>query len=156
MLDHFNCAMKHFFVSLFLVACVVVSTGAAAKTLPSSLTPSVRDVNESDTDTIFAIFENTPQFPGGEVALMSFISDNLVYPANAAENGIEGRVVVQFVVTKTGSIGQVEIVRSADPELDREAVRVVKLLPRFKPATILGEPVDVSLTLPINFGITNE
>lgn len=151
MLDHFNRAMRHFFISLFLIACVVASTGAAAKTLPSSLTPSVRDVNDSDTDNspVYKAVEQMPRFPGGEGALMTYIARNIRYPNENAE----GSVIVQFVVTKIGSIGKVKVVRSGGPELDREAIRVIKTLPKFIPGIRKGEPVNVWYTLPITFKI---
>lgn len=79
------------------------------------------------------------------------MSENIRYPSVAQENNIQGRVVVQFVVTKTGSIGQVKVVRSKDPDLDKEAVRVVKTLPKFVPGKMNGHAVNVWYTLPITF-----
>lgn len=99
----------------------------------------------------FASIEQPAQFPGGEEALYKFIGGNLRYPVNAQENGIQGRVVVQFVVTKTGEVGEVRVVRSKDPDLDKEAVRVVKSLPNFIPGKQNGRPVNVWFTLPIRF-----
>lgn len=95
--------------------------------------------------------EQPPQFPGGEAALLKYIADHIRYPAAAQENGIQGRVVVQFVVTKDGSIGQVKVVRGKDPDLDKEAKRVVRTLPRFVPGKMNGNNVSVWYTLPINF-----
>lgn len=92
-----------------------------------------------------------PQFPGGEVAMLKWIAEHVKYPETAQESNIQGRVVVQFVVTKTGSIGKVKIVRSVDPDLDKEAVRVIKSLPRFYPGKVNGKPVNVWMTLPISF-----
>ena len=74
-----------------------------------------------------------PQFPGGDAELYKFISQNLNYPAMAIENGVQGKVIVQFVVTKDGSIGNVKVVRSVDRDLDNEAIRVCKKLPKFIP-----------------------
>lgn len=104
-----------------------------------------------DDNKIFEVVEQNPVFPGGEAALLKYVADHIRYPAMAQENNIQGRVVVQFVVTKTGSIGQVKVVRSKDPDLDREAVRVVKSLPKFTPGKMNGHPVNVWYTLPINF-----
>ena len=104
-----------------------------------------------DDNKVFDIVEQKPQFPGGEAALLKYIAEHLRYPARAQENGIQGRVVVQFVVTKTGSIGEVKVVRSKDPDLDKEAVRVVKTLPNFVPGKMNGHSVNVWYTLPITF-----
>ena len=102
-------------------------------------------------EEIFTAVEQPPQFPGGEAALLKYIADHIRYPPAAQENGIQGRVVVQFVVTKDGSIGQVKVVRGKDPDLDKEAKRVVRTLPRFVPGKMNGNNVSVWYTLPINF-----
>ena len=104
-----------------------------------------------DENKVFTAVEQMPAFPGGEAALMKWISDHIRYPSIAQENNIQGRVTVQFVVTKNGSIGEVKVVRSKDPDLDKEAVRVVKSLPKFQPGKMNGQPVNVWYTLPINF-----
>lgn len=102
-------------------------------------------------DEVFKAVEQMPEFPGGQAALLKWISSHIQYPAMAAENNIQGKVTVQFVVTKTGSIGEVKVVRSVDKDLDREAVRVVKSLPKFNPGRQNGQPVSVWYTLPVNF-----
>ena len=102
-------------------------------------------------DKVFTAGEQMPQFPGGEAELMKYISNNIKYPTMAMENNIQGRVVVQFVVTKSGKIGEVKVVRSKDPDLDKEAVRVVKSLPNFIPGKMNGQAVNVWYTLPITF-----
>mgnify|MGYP002620791268 CR=1 FL=1 len=103
-------------------------------------------------DECFRSVDNMPQFPGGEKALMKFLKDHIEYPAEAAKNNIQGRVIVQFVVEKTGKVGTVKVVRSVDENLDREAVRVVKLLPDFIPGSLDdGRKVNVWYTLPVNF-----
>ena len=104
-----------------------------------------------DDNNVFESVEQNPQFPGGDAALLKYVSDHIRYPSVAQENNIQGRVVVQFVVTKTGSIGQVKVVRSKDPDLDKEAVRVVKTLPKFVPGKMNGHAVNVWYTLPITF-----
>ena len=104
-----------------------------------------------DDDKVFEVVEQKPQFPGGEVALLKWVSDHIRYPAMAQENNIQGRVVVQFVVTKTGDIGEVKVVRGKDPDLDKEAMRVVKSLPKFVPGKMNGHSVNVWYTLPIQF-----
>lgn len=104
-----------------------------------------------DDNKVFESVEQNPQFPGGDAALLKYVTDHIRYPSVAQENNIQGRVVVQFVVTKTGSIGQVKVVRSKDPDLDKEAVRVVKTLPKFVPGKMNGHAVNVWYTLPITF-----
>lgn len=110
---------------------------------------------EPEPDKVFDVVEQPPVFPGGEAALLKYIKEHLVYPQIAAENNIQGRVVVQFVVTKTGQVGEVKVVRPRDPDLDKEAVRVVKSLPKFNPGKQNGNAVNVWYTLPITFKLAN-
>ena len=105
----------------------------------------------SSDDEIYESVDQMPIFPGGEVALMKYISNHMQYPTMAKENLIEGKVIVQFVVTKTGRVGEVRIAHSVDPDLDREAVRVCKSLPNFVPGRQNGTPVAVWYTMPIIF-----
>ncbi|MBD5317070.1 MAG: energy transducer TonB [Bacteroides sp.] len=104
-----------------------------------------------DDNKVFTAVEQPPTFPGGEAALLQYIASHIKYPAVAQENNIQGRVVVQFVVTKSGKVGEVKVVRGKDPDLDKEAVRVVKSLPNFIPGKMNGNAVNVWYTLPINF-----
>ncbi len=107
----------------------------------------VKEVKEE----IFRSVEQMPTFPGGDAALMKYLSSHINYPTMAQENNIQGKVVVQFVVTKTGKVGEVKVVRSVDKDLDREAVRVCKSLPNFVPGRQNGQPVSVWYTLPVTF-----
>lgn len=100
---------------------------------------------------IFTIVEQMPSFPGGEAEMMKFIGNSLKYPVVAQESGIQGRVTVRFVVTKEGNIDQVEVVRGIDPSCDREAIRVVKSMPKWTPGRQNGKSVPVYFTLPILF-----
>lgn len=93
--------------------------------------------------------EQMPQFPGGEEELMKFISDNLRYPAAAAELGIEGRVTLRFVVSKTGKVSDVEVIRGLDPSCDKEAIRVIKMMPDWIPGRQNGRNVPVYFTLSV-------
>lgn len=95
--------------------------------------------------------EEMPQFPGGEDELIRFISDNLRYPAVASEMGIEGRVIIRFVVSKNGEVGSVEVIRSLDPSCDKEASRVVRMMPKWIPGRQNGRSVPVYYTIPIVF-----
>ena len=97
-----------------------------------------------------------PAFPGGEAALMTYLRDNISYPPEAEEKNIQGKVIVQFVVDSVGYVGDVKVVRSVDPNLDREAVRVIQTLPKFIPGARLGKPVNVWYTLPVSFVINND
>lgn len=107
--------------------------------------------NKIDPDQVYNNVEEKPQFPGGDAAMMKWLSDHVRYPAMAQENNIQGRVVLSVVIDQTGSIGDVRVMRSRDPDLDKEAVRVVKTLPRFIPGKINGTPVKVYYTIPITF-----
>ena len=106
---------------------------------------------KKETNEVFKVVEQQPQFPGGIEALYKFLNDHIRYPEQAAQNNIQGRVTVQFVVERDGSIGEVKVVRGRDPDLDKEAVRVVKSLPNFIPGKNNGQAVRVWYTLPINF-----
>lgn len=100
----------------------------------------------------FDLYLTMPGFPGGQEALFRFLSDNVKYPVIAQENHIQGRVIVQFVVDKDGMISDVEVARSGgDPSLDKEAVRVIKAMPRWIPGTQRGKPIRVKYTVPVNF-----
>ncbi len=106
---------------------------------------------EPKKEEIFTAVEQMPQFPGGDAELYKWISSHIKYPTMAAENNIQGRVTVRFVVKEDGSIGRVEVLRGKDPDLDKEAQRVVKTLPKFIPGKMNGRAVQVWYTLPINF-----
>ena len=102
-------------------------------------------------EEVFTAVEQMPQFPGGEAELLKYVATHIKYPTMAAENNIQGRVVVKFVVKKDGNVGDVVVLRGKDPDLDKEAVRVVKTLPKFIPGKMNGQAVSVWYTLPINF-----
>lgn len=104
-----------------------------------------------EPEKVFTAVEQMPQFPGGDAALMKYLSNNINYPQIAMENGVQGRVIVQFVVTKNGTVGEVKVIRSVDRDLDKEAVRLCKSLPKFIPGKMNGQAVNVWYTLPITF-----
>jgi len=106
---------------------------------------------KEEPEKVFTSVEQMPQFPGGEAALMKYLQSHINYPPMAAENNVQGRVVVQFVVDKTGKVGEVKVVRSVDKDLDKEAVRVCKSLPKFTPGRQNGQAVSVWYTLPVTF-----
>ena len=112
----------------------------------------VEEVQEvKEESVVFEVVEQMPSFPGGEKALMEFLSKNTKYPSVAEENGIQGRVVCTFVVETNGSITDVKVVRAVDPALDREAVRVIKSMPKWIPGKQNGKAVRVKYTVPVNF-----
>ena len=106
---------------------------------------------QEKTDSIYSVVETMPDYPGGQKELLSFLSRNIKYPTKAEENKIQGRVVIQFVVNKDGSVSDAKVVRSVDPELDKEALRVVNSMPQWKPGMQKGEAVSVKYTIPIAF-----
>ena len=109
------------------------------------------EVKQEVTQKIFDVVEQQPQFPGGQSALLSWLSQNIHYPPVAEENGIQGRVVVSFVVEPDGSISNVQVVRGVDPSLDKEAVRVTKAMPKWQPGKQNGQAVRVKYNLPVTF-----
>lgn len=113
--------------------------------------PSVRSKAHRKGDTVYLSVEQMPRFPGGEAAMMKYVQAHINYPSMAAKNRIEGDVIVQFVVKKDGSVGEVKVVRSLDKDLDAEAIRVVKKMPKFTPGRQNGEAVNVWYTLPVIF-----
>ena len=100
---------------------------------------------------VFDVVEEMPSFPGGNAALMSYLNSNTKYPVVAQENGVQGRVIISFVVERDGSISDVKVARSVDPSLDREAQRVVKSMPRWTPGKQNGQTVRVKYTVPVVF-----
>lgn len=118
--------------------------------LQDDTTINIRKTDPQD-QTIYRGVEYMPLFPGGDSELMKFIADNIVYPKIAAENGIEGRVTVQFVVLETGEIANIEVLQKLDPALDKEAVRVVSTMPKWEPGKQNGKAVPVYYTVPIIF-----
>lgn len=114
--------------------------------------PIEAPVEEEEEEVVFVVVESMPEFPGGQQQLYKYINENIKYPVIAQENGIQGRVICQFVVNRDGSLVDIDVVRSSgEPSLDKEAVRVIKSMPKWKPGKQRGKPVRVKYTLPINF-----
>ncbi|MCK9179659.1 MAG: energy transducer TonB [Bacteroidales bacterium] len=112
---------------------------------------AVEVVEEPVEEEIFEVVEEMPEFPGGPAAMMKYLNNNIRYPTIAQENGIEGRVIVQFVVNSDGTIVDANVVRSVDPFLDKEALRVINSMPKWKPGKQRGKSVRVKYTLPVMF-----
>ena len=106
---------------------------------------------KEEENKVFDVVEQMPSFPGGMSALMNYLNNNIKYPVIAEENGIQGRVIVQFIVGKDGHISDVKVAKSVDPSLDKEAVRVVKAMPKWIPGKQNGQAVTVRYTLPVTF-----
>jgi protein TonB len=106
---------------------------------------------EKEEEKIFVIVEEMPEFPGGELSLRKYIASAIKYPTVAQENGVQGTVFVSFVVDRDGGVSDVKVVRGVDPSVDKEAMRVVSTLPKWKPGKQRGKPVRVSYSVPIHF-----
>ncbi len=114
------------------------------------------EVVKHEEEKIFVAVEQMAEFPGGQAALMKWLSQNIRYPEAAQQNDIQGRVIVKFVVEKDGSIGQVSIVKGVDKDLDREAIRVVKKMPKWQPGKNNGVAVRSYFNLPVTFKLQNQ
>ena len=130
----------------------VVGTGAPSAAVATGPVGPV--VEEVDDERIFDVVEENPQVPGGEEALYKWLSSNIRYPEICREQGVQGRVIVAFVVNKDGSIVDVKVVRSQDQHLSDEAVRVVKTMPKWKPARQGNKPVRARFNLPVMFRLS--
>jgi len=111
----------------------------------------VTEEKEKVEEEIFVVVENMPEFPGGELAMRKYINSAIKYPSLAQENGIQGKVFVNFVVDKEGNVTNAKVFRGVDPSIDKEALRVIMSLPRWKPGMQRGKAVRVSFTVPISF-----
>ncbi|MCD8318098.1 MAG: energy transducer TonB [Paraprevotella sp.] len=129
----------------------IVPTPGTGTTTVTAPAPTGRVVEDVDENQIYDVVEENPKFPGGEEACMKWLADNIKYPPICVEQGIQGRVYVQFVVNKDGSIVDIKIVRSPDPYLSKEAERVLKLMPKWSPGRQRGKPVRVKFSLPVMF-----
>lgn len=149
--------MRNLILSIIFLCC---ATGAVAQVNEPNSVQVTEIVLVKDTpdtlangETVYEAVDaaDMPQFPGGNNAMYSFLGSNIQYPSEAAENEIQGKVIIKFVVKADGSIGATEIVKSVHPALDAEAERLVKLMPKWTPGRHNGKPVNVWFTLPVNF-----
>lgn len=113
--------------------------------------PVVEEEEEESAQQIFTVVEKQPEFPGGTAELFKYLSKAIKYPVIAQENGIQGRVVCSFVVNRDGSIVDIQVMRGVDPSLDKEAIRVISEMPKWKPGEQRGKPVRVRFILPVQF-----
>ncbi|HLN54746.1 MAG TPA: energy transducer TonB [Bacteroidales bacterium] len=117
--------------------------------IPVEVKPEIQE--EETEPEPFVKVEEDPSFPGGETELLKFVYDHVQYPEVARENNIQGKVIVKFCVTSTGGVNQISILKSVDPEIDKEVTRVISILPPFKPGKQGGKPVPVWYILPVSF-----
>ena len=131
---------------------VIASSEETGQAVEIKYVPVAVEEEEPEEQTIFEVVEQMPEFPdGGMAGLMQFLSKNIKYPTIAQENGTQGRVTVQFVVNKDGSIVDAKVLRGVDPYLDKEALRVIGTMPKWKPGMQRGKPVRVKYTVPVMF-----
>ena len=116
----------------------------------------ILEVTEPDENGIFQVVEQQPEFPGGMAELMKYLQKNLRYPQICKEQRVQGRVILQFVVNADSTITDVNVIKSVNPHLDEEAVRVVKAMPKWNPGKQRGEPVRVRFTLPVTFRLPKD
>lgn len=111
-----------------------------------------RQIKEVDTSgRVFTVVQQMPEFPGGQASLLKYLATRIKYPAIAQENGIQGRVSCSFVVDTDGSLKNIEVIRGIDPSLDREAVRVIREMPKWNPGVQNNMAVAVKYTVPVTF-----
>lgn len=133
----------------------VQSTPQRPEIAPILLERATSDSLIHEKDVVFEVVEHMPEFPnGGMGALIKFLSENLQYPAAAKEKGIQGRVTLQFIVNADGSISGTKVLRSVDPDLDKEAIRLINTMPNWKPGMQRGQAVRVKYTVPVMFRLT--
>lgn len=116
--------------------------------------PTIEEKGTVDDNRVYDAVEEMPAFPGGQAAFMNYLSSNMKYPKDCQEAGIQGRVVVQFVIGKDGRIMNARVIKSVHPSLDKEALRVVNSMPRWTPGKQKGKPVSVTYTVPLMFRLT--
>ena len=133
-------------LTLMLLTCGLF----CAKAQVTSTDTAKNGMNNEET---FSVVEQEASFPGGQEAMYRFMADNLIYPRKAREEGIQGRVLLEFVVEKEGTLSNIKVIQTASPELDAEALRVISIMPKWEPATIKGQPVRSRFRLPFNFQI---
>lgn len=128
-------------------------TEDAKEEVVAPVSPEAKEAPADSTakEEVFMVAEQMPEFPGGMKELLKFLQDNLKYPENAIKNNVQGRVIVQFVVEKDGTLTEFKVARSVDPDLDAEALRVLQTMPKWKPGMQRGKIVRVKFTVPVSF-----
>ncbi len=129
----------------------IASSEETGQAVEIAYVPPTVEEEVVEEQEIFEVVEHMPEFPGGQAALMKYLGDNIKYPTIAQENGTQGRVTVQFVVNADGSIVDAKVIRGVDPYLDKEALRVINSMPKWKPGMQRGKAVRVKYTVPVMF-----
>ena len=146
--------MKSICTSLFtLCTCMLVPYKAVSNSLYSEgqSPAAVYSVSPDATSKTDDFVDQLPEFPGGTEALLKYISDHIKYPESSARKGVQGCCMVRFTVTKNGNVKKVKVTKHVDEDCDREAIRVIKSLPKFSPGRKAGKPKDVQLNIPVIF-----
>ncbi len=131
-----------------------LKTDVKPETESKAVVASQSSSDAQGDNTVYAVVDKMREFPGGQQAMNRYLSEDLRYPVIAQENGIQGRAICQYVVNKDGSISDVKILRSAgDPSLDKEAIRLIKAMPKWNPGKQNGKPVRVQCTTQVRFSL---
>ncbi len=142
---------------LLVIALFFISFNAMAQHEEISdstlLDMSVEEAMEEEIREVYVIVEDMPQFPGGQEAMYQYIAENISYPPKAVEDSIQGKVYVQVTIDKEGRVQDPKVVRSVDPILDNEAIKVIKNMPQWTPGKQRGTPVNVQFYLPVKFAL---
>lgn len=139
--------MKHIYLLLLILVCSLVSSFAQ-----TNANDSVRsDTIVLQKGEVFTVVEQMPEFPGGISEMTSFISSNIKYPVEGEKNGVEGKVIGNFIVEKDGTFSELKVIKSLAPEFDNEVLRVIQLMPNWIPGKMNGRNVRVKMSIPINF-----
>ncbi|RRB02147.1 energy transducer TonB [Larkinella rosea] len=142
--------MKHY---AFLFVMLMISCCRSAHAQQATVKVEIQDSTSRANRPVFTVTELPPEFPGGMRRLDGYITKNLRYPEAARKTGLEGRVFVSFIVTEQGKIEDAHVLKNLDPELDAEALRLIKSMPTWTPAKQAGQPVACRYNLPVNFRI---
>lgn len=128
-------------------------TEDAKEEVVAPVSPEAKEApaNSTAKEEVFMVAEQMPEYPGGMKEMLKFLQENVKYPENAMKNNVQGRVIVQFVVEKDGTPTEFKVLRSVDPDLDAEALRVMKAMPKWKPGMQKGQVVRVKFTVPVSF-----
>ncbi|MBR3896492.1 MAG: energy transducer TonB [Bacteroidaceae bacterium] len=146
--------MKKALFLLFILAIGQFISCGTNKSTQRNDTSYVEAKDKIETDKVYQVVEKMPEFPGGKQRLLNWVMKNIQYPAEARRKGVQGRVVITFVINKNGKAVEPLIVQSVDPLLDKEAIRLVNSMPKWEPGEEKGEPVRVKFTMPINFRLS--
>ena len=144
--------MKKIWIIIVLAGVLSCLTATAQETL----IPYRPGCGPVDEEKVYDVVEQMPSFPGGPAAMMDFISRTITYPVSALKQNLQGRVIVTFVVERDGCLSHAKVVKSVAPDMDKEALRVVKKMPRWIPGNMMGVPVRVKYTVPVTFRLNKQ